>query len=121
MNEFVRSQWAKAGRALAAAEAVIDTDPDSAAWPRRHVRVLSGRSKRHRVSSPRLSPCYPQSTRAVCCSSVFGAAPREPLLRPAKVAPRVGLEPTTYRLTAGRSTIELSGIGGPVRIAFQEP
>ncbi len=24
--------------------------------------------------------------------------------------PRVGLEPTTYRLTAGRSTIELSGI-----------
>jgi hypothetical protein len=26
-----------------------------------------------------------------------------------KVAPRVGLEPTTYRLTAGRSTIELSG------------
>jgi len=31
MNEFVRSQWAKAGRGLAAAEAVIDTDPDSAA------------------------------------------------------------------------------------------
>ncbi len=26
-----------------------------------------------------------------------------------KNAPRVGLEPTTYRLTAGRSTIELSG------------
>lgn len=25
------------------------------------------------------------------------------------VPPRVGLEPTTYRLTAGRSTIELSG------------
>jgi hypothetical protein len=25
------------------------------------------------------------------------------------LAPRVGLEPTTYRLTAGRSTIELSG------------
>ena len=25
------------------------------------------------------------------------------------MAPRVGLEPTTYRLTAGRSTIELSG------------
>src|SRR6266851_8045847 len=27
------------------------------------------------------------------------------------VAPRVGLEPTTCRLTAGCSTIELSGIG----------
>lgn len=26
-----------------------------------------------------------------------------------QMAPRVGLEPTTYRLTAGRSTIELSG------------
>ncbi len=26
-----------------------------------------------------------------------------------KKAPRVGLEPTTYRLTAGRSTIELTG------------
>ena len=25
------------------------------------------------------------------------------------LAPRVGFEPTTYRLTAGRSTIELSG------------
>ena len=25
------------------------------------------------------------------------------------VAPRTGLEPVTYRLTAGRSTIELSG------------
>lgn len=31
MNDFVRSQWAKAGRALAAAEAIIETDPDSAA------------------------------------------------------------------------------------------
>ena len=31
MNEFVRSQWAKAGRALAAAEAIVETDPDSAA------------------------------------------------------------------------------------------
>jgi hypothetical protein len=30
--------------------------------------------------------------------------------RPLKrVAPRTGLEPVTYRLTAGRSTIELSG------------
>jgi hypothetical protein len=26
------------------------------------------------------------------------------------MAPRVGFEPTTYRLTAGRSTVELSGI-----------
>lgn len=30
--------------------------------------------------------------------------------------PRVGLEPTTYRLTAGRSTIELSGIVGRTRL-----
>ena len=31
MNDFVRSQWAKASRALAAAEAIVETDPDSAA------------------------------------------------------------------------------------------
>ena len=31
MNDFVRSQWAKAGRALAAAESIVETDPDSAA------------------------------------------------------------------------------------------
>ena len=29
---------------------------------------------------------------------------------PALEAPRLGFEPRTYRLTAGRSTIELSGI-----------
>lgn|GEM_PF-4067579 len=29
----------------------------------------------------------------------------------ARKAPRVGFEPTTYRLTAGRSTVELSGNG----------
>jgi hypothetical protein len=45
-------------------------------------------------------------------------------------APRLGLEPRTYRLTAGRSTIELSGnetgpilphvmIEGLLRIAFR--
>ncbi len=34
------------------------------------------------------------------------------------LAPRLGLEPRTYRLTAGRSTIELSGIvlGGTARV-----
>jgi uncharacterized protein (UPF0332 family) len=31
MNEFIRSQWTKAMRSLAAAEATLDTDPDSAA------------------------------------------------------------------------------------------
>ena len=31
MNEFIRSQWAKSNRSLAAAEATLDTDPDSAA------------------------------------------------------------------------------------------
>ena len=31
MNEFIRSQWAKSKRSLAAAEATLDTDPDSAA------------------------------------------------------------------------------------------
>ena len=31
MNEFIRSQWAKSKRPLAAAEATLDTDPDSAA------------------------------------------------------------------------------------------
>jgi hypothetical protein len=29
-------------------------------------------------------------------------------------APRAGFEPTTYRLTAGRSTVELAGKGGRV-------
>ena len=33
-----------------------------------------------------------------------------------KVAPRLGLEPRTYRLTAGRSTIELSRIDQTTRI-----
>ena len=31
MNEFIRSQWAKSKRSLAAAEAIFETDPDSAA------------------------------------------------------------------------------------------
>ena len=31
MKEFIRSQWMKAMRSLAAAEATLDTDPDSAA------------------------------------------------------------------------------------------
>lgn len=31
MKEFIRSQWTKAMRSLAAAEATLDTDPDSAA------------------------------------------------------------------------------------------
>ena len=31
MKEFIRSQWTKAIRSLAAAEATLDTDPDSAA------------------------------------------------------------------------------------------
>ena len=31
MNEFIRSQWTKARRSIAAAEAILDTDPDSAA------------------------------------------------------------------------------------------
>ncbi len=31
MNEFIRSQWAKAKRSLAAAEAISETDPDSSA------------------------------------------------------------------------------------------
>jgi uncharacterized protein (UPF0332 family) len=31
MKDFVRSQWAKSGRALAAARAIVETDPDSAA------------------------------------------------------------------------------------------
>jgi uncharacterized protein (UPF0332 family) len=31
MREFIRSQWTKAMRSLAAAEATLDTDPDSAA------------------------------------------------------------------------------------------
>jgi uncharacterized protein (UPF0332 family) len=31
MKEFIRSQWAKAMRSIAAAEATLDTDPDSAA------------------------------------------------------------------------------------------
>src|SRR5262249_55531981 len=39
-------------------------------------------------------------------------AVRGPVM-PADQAPRVGLEPTTNRLTAGCSTIELSGIGHP--------
>ena len=34
------------------------------------------------------------------------------------VAPRVGFEPTTYRLTAGRSTVELSGIDAPYGSVF---
>ena len=33
-------------------------------------------------------------------------------------APRVGFEPTTYRLTAGRSTVELSGIDAPYGSVF---
>ena len=38
---------------------------------------------------------------------------RSPAAKTALVlAPRVGLEPTTNRLTAGCSTIELSGING---------
>ena len=38
------------------------------------------------------------------------AGHKKPRFRVAfQMAPRVGLEPTTYRLTAGRSTIELSG------------
>ena len=39
----------------------------------------------------------------------FWTKKRAPLGALLKLAPRVGLEPTTYRLTAGRSTIELSG------------
>jgi uncharacterized protein (UPF0332 family) len=31
MKEFIRSQWTKAMRSIAAAEATLDTDPDSAA------------------------------------------------------------------------------------------
>ena len=31
MNEFIRSQWAKSKRSLTAAEAIFETDPDSAA------------------------------------------------------------------------------------------
>ncbi|MCE2725254.1 MAG: HEPN domain-containing protein [Planctomycetaceae bacterium] len=31
MNEFIRSQWAKSKRSLAAAEVIFETDPDSAA------------------------------------------------------------------------------------------
>jgi len=31
MKDFVHSQWAKSGRSLAAARAIIETDPDSAA------------------------------------------------------------------------------------------
>lgn len=31
MKEFIRSQWTKARRSIAAAEAILDTDPDSAA------------------------------------------------------------------------------------------
>jgi uncharacterized protein (UPF0332 family) len=31
MKDFVRSQWAKAARSLAAAQAILATDPDSAA------------------------------------------------------------------------------------------
>ena len=31
MNEFARSQWTKAARALASAAAILDMDPDSAA------------------------------------------------------------------------------------------
>jgi len=31
MKDFMRSQWAKSTRALAAARAIVETDPDSAA------------------------------------------------------------------------------------------
>ena len=31
MKEFIRSQWTKASRSLAAAKAIVETDPDSAA------------------------------------------------------------------------------------------
>lgn len=46
----------------------------------------------------RRGPCYPSRKRT---------GPRR--LDAALEAPRLGLEPRTYRLTAGRSTIELSG------------
>jgi len=31
MKEFIRSQWTKASRSLAAAKSIVETDPDSAA------------------------------------------------------------------------------------------
>ena len=31
MKEFIRSQWTKSMRSIAAAEAILETDPDSAA------------------------------------------------------------------------------------------
>ena len=50
---------------------------------------------------------YPTAGKAVC---LLRFANKKPRFRVAfYMAPRVGLEPTTYRLTAGRSTIELSG------------
>ena len=48
--------------------------------------------------------------RPECGSLCKQTGPR--LLDAALEAPRLGLEPRTYRLTAGRSTIELSGIVG---------
>lgn len=49
MKEFIRSQWAKSMRSIAAAEATLETDPDSAAsrayYPAFHgvTAVLAGR------------------------------------------------------------------------------
>jgi hypothetical protein len=65
--------------------------------------LAGGRRRSHRKNGP-ASKTQAAERLASSCG----------LMRPrAKeaVAPRVGLEPTTYRLTAGRSTIELSGIG----------
>ena len=61
-----------------------------------------------RSENPRFPPRNDAPRNAVACPS-----PRKQnkprLIARACEAPRVGLEPTTYRLTAGRSTIELTG------------
>lgn len=41
MKEFIRSQWAKSMRSIAAAEATLETDPDSAA-SRRYYAAFHG-------------------------------------------------------------------------------
>ena len=49
-----------------------------------------------------------EPTRLACASStVFETATVMPVGLPSQSAPGVGIEPTTFRLTAGGSTVEL--------------
>lgn len=53
-------------------------------------------------------PTYAFKARRTTCCATSRQSPKS-LRLPRKEAPRVGLEPTAFRLTAGCSAIELSG------------